>query len=161
LQKAVDQCRRREVKQHEDLKRTKYLFLKDKMNFTDKQHFQFEAIKNANYEVSRAWRIKENFRDISFGQTTQAAFSLYRMWRQNAITAQIKEIDKVVETFDRHKNGIINAISTGENNARAERLNGTIQQIKSQARGYREIENIRIAILFFCGKLDMVPHKKW
>jgi transposase len=66
LNKAVDKCRRREVKKHEALKRTKYLFLKDKMNLTDEQHVKFESIKNANYEVAKAWRIKENFRDILF-----------------------------------------------------------------------------------------------
>ena len=31
--------------------------------------------------------------------------------------------------FDRHEKGIINAICTGANNARAERLNGSIQEL--------------------------------
>ncbi|MBI5181443.1 MAG: transposase, partial [Nitrospirae bacterium] len=41
----------------------------------------------------------------------------------------------------------------------AEGLNSKIQQIKSAARGFRNFENYRIAILFFCGKLNMYPHK--
>jgi transposase len=41
----------------------------------------------------------------------------------------------------------------------AEGLNSKIQQIKSAARGFRKFENFRIAILFFCGKLDMYPQK--
>ena len=80
------------------------------------------------------------------------------MWKQNAKRANIKEIDEVVELFERHEKGIINAIKTGANNARAERLNGAIQEIKSIGRGYRSAENIRIAILFFHGNLDMLPH---
>jgi transposase len=161
LNKAVDKCRRREVKQEEALKRTKYLFLKDKMRLTDEQYFKFEAIKNANYEVSRAWRVKENFRDITFYQTSQRASTLYHMWRQDALRANIKEMNEVIEMFDRHENGIINAITTGANNARAERLNGSIQEIKTIGRGYRNVENFRVAILFFHGNLDMFPHKKW
>jgi transposase len=161
LNKAVDKCRRREVKQHEALKRTKYLFLKDKMSFTDEQYFKFEAVKNANYEVSRAWQIKENFRDILFYQTSERARTLYRMWRQDALNAKIKEIDEVIKVFDRHEKGIINAIITGANNARAERLNGSIQELKTVGRGYRNVENFRIAILFFHGDLDMLPHNKW
>jgi transposase len=79
--KAVDRCRRQEVKQHEVLKQTKYLFLKDKMSFTDEQYLKFEAVKNTNYEVSRAWQIKENFRDILFYQTPERARRLYRLNR--------------------------------------------------------------------------------
>jgi transposase len=61
--------------------------------------------------------------------------------------------------FDRHKTGIINAIETGANNARAERLNGAIQEIKTIGRGYIKTENFRIAILFFYGNLNLFPHK--
>jgi len=43
--------------------------------------------------------------------------------------------------FDRHQNGIINAIQTGANNARAERVNGSIQELKTNGRGYRKTEN--------------------
>jgi len=159
LHKAVDKVRKREVKQHEDLRKTKWLFFKDKANFTDEQYFKFEAIQKANYQVSRAWAVKENFRDILQRSTPEAALSLFSMWKQNAKHTKIKEIDEVVELFERHERGIINAIKTGANNARAERLNGAIQEIKSIGRGYRSAENIRIAILFFHGNLDLLPHK--
>ena len=41
----------------------------------------------------------------------------------------------------------------------AEGLTSKIQQIKSAARVFRNFENFRIAILFFCGKLDTYPQK--
>jgi len=65
----------------------------------------------------------------------------------------------VVEMFDRHQKGIINAIQTGANNARAERINGSIQEIKTIGRGYRKTENFRIAILFFHGNLNMISQE--
>ncbi|MBU0712107.1 transposase, partial [bacterium] len=40
----------------------------------------------------------------------------------------------------------------------AEGLNSKIQQIKSIARGFRDFNNYRIAILFHLGGLDMIPH---
>ena len=159
LNKAVDKCRRREVKHHEALRHSKYLFLKDQMNLTDEQHFRFEAIRKA-YEVSRAWQVKENFRDIAVRQPPERASTIYRMWRKNALDVKIKEITEVVQTFDRHEKGIINAIVTGVNNARAEKLNGSIQELKTIGRGYRNTRNFRIAILFFHGDMDMMPHKK-
>jgi transposase len=69
LNKAVDKCRKREVKQHGELRRTKWMFPGDKAHFTDGQYLKFESISNSNYEVSRAWRVKENFRDILYRQT--------------------------------------------------------------------------------------------
>jgi transposase len=64
LNDAVDKVRRREVRQNEELKNTKCIFLKNPENQTEKQRVKFESITAANYEVSRAWRVKENFRDI-------------------------------------------------------------------------------------------------
>ena len=83
------------------------------------------------------------------------------MWSRDALNANIKEINEVLEMFNRHEEGIINAMCTGVNNSRAERLNGSIQELKTIGRGYRNTENFRIAILFFHGNLDMVPHEKW
>jgi transposase len=81
------------------------------------------------------------------------------MWKQDVKHSKIKEIDEITEMFERHEKGIINAIITGANNARAERLNGAIQEIKTIGRGYRNTENLRTAILFFHGNLDLLPHK--
>jgi len=134
---AVDKVRRREVKIHEVLKSTKYIYLKDHLNLTEKQRIKFESIKGINFEVSRAWRIKENFRDIQFRQTSEEAFTLFMQWGRDAIVSNIPEIKEVVGMFERHIKGIINAIETGANNARAERLNGAIQELKTIGRGYR------------------------
>ena len=84
---------------------------------------------------------------------------MYAYWRMDARHAKIKEIDEVVEMFDRHQKGIVNAIQTGANNARAERINGSIQEIKTIGRGYRKTENFRIAILFFHGDLNMISQE--
>ncbi|HOT65115.1 MAG TPA: transposase [Dysgonamonadaceae bacterium] len=75
----------------------------------------------------------------------------------DAQKANIKEMNEVVEMFDRHQNGIVNAIETGATNERAERLNGSIQEIKTIAGGYRYDDTFRIAILFFHGDLEMYP----
>ena len=156
LNAAVDAVRRREVKSNEYLKRTRYLFLKDTARLTDKQQIKFDAIVNANYEVSRAWRIKEDFRDIVKGKLDRAeAFTLYMMWRQRALAANIPEITKVLEMFDRHQKGIINALCMGRNNGKAERMNGSIQELQTVGRGYRDVERFRIAVLFFYGGLTL------
>ncbi len=42
-------------------------------------------------------------------------------------------------------------------NGVAEGFNSKIQGLKSAARGFRNFENYRMRILFFCGGLDMAP----
>ena len=156
LNAAVDDVRRREVKHFKELKRTRYLFLKDKMNFTDVQHARFERITKANYEVARAWHIKEDFRDIlreTHGRGE--ALTLISMWMSRAKKSQIPEIVNVAEMFDRHLHGVINAVTLGFNNGRAERVNGSLQELKTIECGYPTVEHFRTAILFFHGGLTL------
>ena len=42
-------------------------------------------------------------------------------------------------------------------NGPAEGFNSHIQSIKSAARGFRNFDNYRTRILFFCGKLKLLP----
>ena len=114
LNKAVDKTRIREVKTQNELKNTKYLFLKDKASFTDKQQMKFDAISKANYEVSRAWRIKENFRDIIRITNREGTFALYTMWFIESTKAHIPEIGKVLDMFASHSTGILNALRLSE-----------------------------------------------
>ncbi|MFH2113037.1 MAG: transposase, partial [Spirochaetota bacterium] len=41
----------------------------------------------------------------------------------------------------------------------AEGINSVIQHIKASARGFRNFENYRTAILFFCGGLNLYPQE--
>jgi transposase len=159
LNEAVDIVRRRETKKQDDLRHTRYIWLKDKANLTENQRLKFEAINNTNYETARAWRIKENFRDIIFNQPFNEAFALFLRWLTDALNSKINPVIKVAEMFKRHAIAIINAMVLNRNNAMAERLNGKIQEIKLSAKGYRTFENFRTAILFFHGKLKLYPQE--
>lgn len=55
------------------------------------------------------------------------------------------------------KNGIVTLIETVPATPHLERLNGSIQEIKTIAGGYRYDDTFRIAILFFHGDLEMYP----
>jgi len=65
LNDAIDKVRRRAVKQHQELKNSRYTLLKNPENLTEKQRIHFEAIAAANYEVSKAWQVRENLKDLS------------------------------------------------------------------------------------------------
>lgn len=160
LNESIDKVRRREVKTQTELKHTRYILLKNEANLTEKQRLKFEAIRNANYQVSKAWEVRENFKDMFNTETEkEKGFILFCKWAQNAINRQIKEVTKVVEMFKNHLVGVVNALIYTFNNAMAERLNGKLQEIKLSGRGYRTFKNFRSVILFFHGGLNLYPLK--
>lgn len=160
LNKGIDQVRRREVRNYDDLKNSRYALLKNEINLTDKQREKFEYIKAANFEVSKAWYIKENFRELfECSNNEKEAETLFVTWAQDSFMKGIDEINKIIMMFLSHAKGVVNALISNLNNAMAERLNGKIQEIKLVGRGYRLFENFRSAILFFHGGLDLYPLK--
>jgi transposase len=156
LNEAIDKVRRREVKQHEELKNSRYALLKNPENLTDKQYIHFEAIAGANYEVSKAWQVRENFKEL-FGSGFLNSWSLFNKWATDSKRRNIKEVTKVVDMFNNHISGVVNALMMNLSNAMAERLNGKIQELKTIGRGYRTFTNFRSAILFFNGGLNLYP----
>ncbi|MBL4745623.1 MAG: ISL3 family transposase [Flavobacteriaceae bacterium] len=161
LNDAIDKVRRREVKKEEGLKNSRFVLLKNKENLTDKQRVLFDKIQEANYQASKAWFAKENFKNIFRSPSLKVALSLFIKWGASVLETKIKEIIKVARMFNNHIEGVCNAMVETASNAMAERLNGKIQEIKSIGKGYRTFVNFRSAILFFNGGLDLYPHKSW
>tara|TARA_R110002051_G_scaffold297166_1_gene363417 strand:- start:811 stop:2022 length:1212 start_codon:yes stop_codon:yes gene_type:complete len=159
LNDAIDKVRRREVKRHAELKNSRFALLKNKENLTDKQHIIFEHIQAANYEVSKAWRVRENFKDIFGSPSIIEAMGMFVKWGASVLNTNIKELIKVAKMFNDHIKGVCYALTENFSNAMAERLNGKIQEIKTAGRGYRTFKNFRSAILFFHGGLNLYPHK--
>jgi transposase len=57
----------------------------------------------------------------------------------------------------RHIENILTYIKHRITNAFAEGINSRIQHIKATARGFRNFNNYRISILFYCGRLNLYP----
>jgi len=53
--------------------------------------------------------------------------------------------------------GMVNAVTKKVHQGHAESVNSKIQILKVRARGYRSRDRFRTAILFCCGKLDLLP----
>lgn len=103
-----------------------------------KQRLKFEAIRKANYEVSRAWEARENFREVFKNVSLEESEAIYWEWHKAVKASEIKEVIKVAEMFRAHLRGVLNAMTSRFSNALAERLNGKIQLLKSIGRGYRK-----------------------
>ena len=133
------------------------MLLKNEENRTKKQDEIFKIIQESNLQVSFAWRLSEEFKGIFECSSFAEAKTYFELWLTSVQDAAVKEVIKIAEMFERHFDGVCNALCHEQSNAKAERINGKIQEVKTIGRGYRRFENFRVAILFFCGGLELYP----
>ena len=80
LTKAVDEVRRTEVKQLPELKRSRYLWLKDKRKWTRQQILQHADPSRMNLKTHRATRIKSLREIFQTAHSAEEAEALLNKW---------------------------------------------------------------------------------
>ncbi len=141
----------------ERLTGSKQLWLFNPENLSEDRWIEFEALKDQELKTSRAWAIKEQFRWFWEYRYAGNARKFFDQWYGWATRSRLKPIIKVAKMLKRHLDNILTYFRHGITNAMSEGFNSRIQSIKSQARGFRAFENFRTRILFYCGKLDLLP----
>ncbi len=155
---AVDEVRRQEAKSTPSLKRTRYLWLKDKHDWTRRQILQYTDLKRLNLKTHRAFRIKEALREIYRTAPDRAtAEVLLKRWYQWARRCRLAPIKRVAKTLRDHWEGILNAFDSQLTNGRVEAINGLIQAAKAKARGYGTIKHLITVAYLVAGKLTHLP----
>jgi transposase len=163
LNKGIDQVRRAEHKRlraqgDESLKKTRYQWLIAPENMGEEQRAQFELIFAGNAIVSRAWTDRENFALFWESKSEGEARALFKKWERTVHRRRGHEpMKKVAATLRRHLEGLLNYISHPISNGFAEGINSLIAVLKGAARGLRNFANFRTRILFFHGKLNLLP----
>lgn len=162
LNEAVDKVRRQENKSlrkegDNRLTGSKQLWLFNVENLDEDRWLDFETLKDQELKTSRAWAIKEQFRwlwEYSYAGNARKFFTRWYGW---AARSKLKPVIKVAKMLKRHLENILTYFRHRITNSMTEGFNSRIQAIKSQARGFRAFDNYRTRILFYCGKLDLIP----
>lgn len=153
LNAAVDEVRRQEQKERPELKRSRYVWLKNEENRTDKEFEIFESLKDMNWRTIRATHIKINFQEL-YSQPKETAEKFLKKWYFWATHSRIKPIIDAAKTIKRHWDGVLRWFESRMNNGLLEGLNSLIQAAKARARGYRSTKNFITMIYIIAGKLD-------
>jgi len=162
LNQAVDAVRRQEHRQlsaqaNDLLKGTKYWWLYAEENLPDKHRAAFQTLRDLNLRTSRAWAIKETVRDLWNYRSEPWARRFFKRWFGWARRSKLPPIKRVAAMLNRHLKNILTHCFYPITNGVAEGLNSKIMTIKRKACGYRNKENFKTAIYFFCGGLDLYP----
>lgn len=155
LNEAVDEVRRQEQKDHPELKNSRYIFLKNPENLTDKQANRLEDIKlkNLNLKTIRAYQIRLNFQELWLQPPDQAEAFL-KKWYFWATHSRIEPVKEAAYTIKRHWDGVLNWFKSRINNGILEGFNSLVQAAKARARGYRTTEYLITMIYLITGKLS-------
>jgi transposase len=154
--KALDSVRRREngrllKEKRRDLVGLRYALGKNPENLTEKQKAALAALDLEQYETGLAYRLKEELRALWKCPDEEAAYAWLTEWLRKATESGLAPFGKLAKSIAKRMDGVLAWFRHKVTNARAEGTNGLIQLAKATARGFRNFENYRRAILFFCG----------
>ena len=143
----------------ERLKYTRQLWLMNPETMNEDQQASFDLLKQMTLKVSRGWAIKELFAQFWTYTYQGSARKFFKKWFSWASRSQLQPIIRVAKMLKRNFDKIVTYLKHPITNGVTEGLNTKIQNLKSNARGFRSFHNYRIRILFFCGGLDLHPQQ--
>jgi transposase len=149
LNTAVDEVRREESKEHDLLKGSRYIWLKNRDNLTSHQDEQLQEIlglEKMNLKTVRAYQIKLAFQEL-YRQPLDLAEAHLKEWYFWATHSRLEPIKKFAATVKSHWKGILKWFSSRVSNGVLEGTNSLIQEIKSRARGFKNVDNF-IAMIY-------------
>lgn len=160
INEALDEVRRDEVKQGPWYKyllnKSKWLWLKNDANLTNKQLERKESLMHKRLKTARAYAMRVTLQDIyetSFDRTT-AEDRLKQLYNW-LVRSRLSPMKKFASLLKNHWQEILNYFDHRYTNAILEGMNSIIQNIKRRARGFRNDEYFKTMIYLGCGKLNL------
>jgi transposase len=157
LSKAVDEVRRAEAKEERELlRRSRYLWLKNPSNLTDKQRARLDELLGHPLQTVRAYRWALKF-DHFYELDGDIAEDYLRRWVRGAKRSRLDPIKSFAEMIEDHWLGVVRWHHSRVSNGLLEGLNSLVQAAKRRARGYRSTRNYIAMIYLVAGKLELTP----
>lgn len=162
LLKAVDQVRREEAQElkktnPELLKKTRYLWLKNPENLTDKQRARLGYLEQLNLRTNRAYLLKESFREFwEYGMKGWADRFLTK-WFWWATHSRLKSMRDFAWTLRNHREDLLNYFNLRIDNGAVEGMNNKAKVVSHRCYGFRTAKTY-ITALYHC--LGNLPEPK-
>lgn len=159
---AVDKVRKQEHKAlmkigDDILTRSKYLWLTNPENMTDKARDRFDELKAMELKTARAWALKEALRELWSYKSQAWATKFWKRWYFWATHSRLAPMIEAAKLIARHLTNVLTYFKHRITNAVAEGLNSKIATVQKRACGYRNPNNFKIAVYFHCGGLNLHP----
>jgi transposase len=141
------------------LTKTKYVWLQKPNRMKRPRRLLLTQLIHSSLRTARAWALKETASKLWHYVSETWARRAWNEWIGWTKNCKIEPMIRAASIVQRHLDGIINAIVLKTTNALGESMNAKIQNIKSQACGYRNRQRFRNAIMFHLRRTGFVPPK--
>jgi transposase len=154
---ALDEVRRKEAKTRPELKRSRYVWLKNEENLTARQREQLVWLTRPSMrlQTARAARWRDDFNGFYDCTDPAEAEAYLRRWCYGAKRSRLEPIKAFVATVEAHWNGIIAWQRNRRSNGLLEGTNSLVQAAKRRARGYRSKQKMITIIYLIAGRLPL------
>jgi transposase len=158
LNRAVDDVRREEARElkrsnPELLKRTRYIWLKNPENLTDKQRARLGYLEKLNLKINRAYLLKESFRELWSYKHRGWAKRFLTKWFWWATHSRVKPMRDFAWLLRSHRDGVLNYFKMRITNGIVEGLNNKAKAISHRCYGFRTAGTFILALYHCLGKL--------
>ncbi len=156
LNEALEQVRRAEQKERPDLKRTRWIWLKNRRKLTVAQKRKLDRLLDAGtaaLDTAKAYELKLKFQEV-WNLPPAAAGHFIDWWCSRAKESGLGPMAGLAETIRKHRRGILRWQASQLTNGLLEAMNSLIQAAKGRARGYRTKENLITMAYLVCGRLE-------
>ena len=157
VNEGVDQVRREEQKEVDELKKSRYVWLKNEAHLTPAQKEKLVKLKDMNLLTGRAYRIRLALQEL-WTYPALLADLYWGSWYGWAVRSQIEPMVQVAKSLKRHEEGILRWFQTKMTNGLLEGLNSLIQATKRKARGFRTVENFIAMAYVTVNKVQIAVH---
>jgi len=161
MNQAVDKVRREEQKEQPALKGSKYVWLTNEENQSERQKALFETLRGLDLKTHRAHRLKGVFQNIFICDPADGE-GMLKQWYYWATHSRLEPIIEFARTVKRHWEGVVRWFDSKISNGLLEGMNSLIQAAKARSRGFRNVNNFITMIYLVGGKLrfhlpDILP----
>ena len=158
LLKAVDQVRREEAQElkktnPELLKRTRYIWLKNPENLTDKQRARLGYLEKLNLRCNRAYLLKETFREFWEYKHKGWAKRFLKKWFWWATHSRLQPMRDFAWMLRRHEEDILNYFTERISNGAVEGMNNKAKVVSHRCYGFRTAKTYITALYHCLGNL--------
>ena len=136
------------------MKGTRYVWLKNEWNRTEKQAEVFDRLRSSHLATVRATHMKSVFQDLFACDSAAEAEPLLKHWYFWATHSRIPAMIKAAKTIKRHWAGVLRWFTSRISNGLLEAINSLIQAAKRKARGFRSTRYLITMVYLIAGKLD-------
>jgi transposase len=152
---SVDEVRRQEAKNRPELKRSRYLWLKNDSNLSAEGRANLAALTKLHLKTARAYQLRLAFQDLYSQRDYEWGRLHLERWYSWAIRSRLEPMKAVARTVMRHAEGILRWFDSRIANGLIEGINSLVQAAKTKARGYRSTRTLKAITYLIAGKLDL------